>query len=163
MEVSVAMPDDPLLCRQLAFNPRFHDTQSLIDELHEGIIDHRQLNEIAHTIQQTIHASETLQSYVVALWQAVRKPAAAGIHIDGVDMDRLVTAGASPRGISYLVRTARVRAWLEGRDMLIPEDIRAVFGPVMGHRLFLDPIYELQREQLLPLLLQGVFQHVPTP
>ncbi len=163
MEVGVAMPTDTALRRQLAFDPRYHDTERLVGELSEGVIDHRQLGEVARSIQETVHASAALQDYVVALWQAVRQPAEAGIVVDGVDMERLVAAGASPRGISYLVRAARVRAWLEGRDMLVPEDIRAVFAAVMAHRLFLDPIYELRREQLVPQLLQGAFQRVAAP
>lgn len=163
MEIHVGTPQDRVQRRQLAFDPRFHDTACLVASLPEGVLDHRELGAIARVIQTSVQASEALQDYVVSLWQAVREPARAGIEIDGIDMTRLVAAGASPRGISYLVRAARVRAWLEGRDMLVPEDIRAVFPAVMSHRLFLDPIYEVRREQLVPRLIDGAFERVAAP
>ncbi len=77
------------------------------------------------------------------------QPEGGRIRIDGVDMERLVQAGASPRGISALVRAARVAAWLEGRKMAVPEDVRSVFFETMAHRLFLDTIYDLRRDQLM--------------
>ena len=43
-----------------------------------------------------------------------------------INMKKLILAGASPRGMSYLLRAARVAAWLNGRDMVVPEDLREV-------------------------------------
>ena len=91
------------------------------------------------------------------------RPGPAGIRLPGIDMDRLVQGGASPRGVAFLVRAARVRAWLEGRDWLVPEDIRAVFPEVMAHRVFLEPIYEMRRAQIVPDLIRAVFETVPAP
>ncbi len=99
----------------------------------------------------------------MALWDAIRAPAAHGIAVEGVDMTRLIQGGASPRGMSYLVRAARVRAWLEGRDMVVPEDLRAVFPEVMAHRIFVDPIYEMRRERIVSDLIAAVFERVPAP
>jgi MoxR-like ATPase len=99
----------------------------------------------------------------MALWDAIRAPAAHGIVIEGVDMTRLVRSGASPRGMSYLLRAARVRAWLEGRDMVVPEDLREVFPEVMAHRIFIDPVYELRRERIVGELIAAMFQRVPAP
>ncbi len=78
-------------------------------------------------------------------------------------MDALVQGGASPRGIAFLIRAARVRAWLEGRDMLLPEDLRAVFPETMAHRIFLEPVYEMRREQIVPALCRAVLDTVPAP
>ena len=46
-------------------------------------------------------------------------------------------AGASPRGMSMLLRAARVAAWLDGRDHVTPEDVQAVFAETIAHRLVL--------------------------
>jgi len=78
-------------------------------------------------------------------------------------MDRLVQGGASPRGMAYLIRAARVNAWLEGRVMVVPEDLRAMFTEVMAHRVFLDPIYEMRRDQIMPELLASALAKVAAP
>ncbi|GLK80191.1 AAA family ATPase [Methylopila turkensis] len=163
MEIAVDTPTDPKVRRELIFDPRFHDVDRLIGSLKEGVLDHRGLGDAGRAIQNTVKASQTLETYVLGLWDAIRQPVSAGIEIAGVDMNRLLQGGASPRGVGALVRSARVRAWLEGRDMVLPEDVRAVFGPVMAHRIFLDPIYEMRRDRIVPDLCRQVFERVPAP
>jgi len=163
IEIAVETPNDRLIRQQLAFEPRFHDVDALVAAVKEGVLDHRQLPMIATVIQQNVHASQSLQNYVLDLWAAVQKPAAAGISLPGIDMARLVRGGGSPRGLSYLVRGARVHAWLEGRDMVVPEDIRALFLEIIAHRIFLDPVYEVRRENLAHDLCAAIFAAVPSP
>jgi MoxR-like ATPase len=47
--------------------------------------------------------------------------------------------------------------------MVLPEDLRAVFAPVMAHRIFLDPIYELRRDRIVRELCAQAFERVPVP
>jgi len=61
------------------------------------------------------------------------------------------------------VRAARVHAWLAGRAMVVPEDVRAVFPETMAHRIFLDPRYENRSAELLRELRRQVFDRVPVP
>ena len=56
-----------------------------------------------------------------------------------------VTLGASPRAVVHLLGAARARAQLGGRDFVIPDDIAAMAGPVLSHRLVLTPEAELER------------------
>ncbi|MFG1478915.1 MoxR family ATPase [Xanthobacter sp. V4C-4] len=163
MEVQVAAPADRAARRALIFDPRFHDTDRLLEEMGAGLIDHARLGDIARRIQEGVHASPAITDYTIGLWDAVRQPGAAGITLPDVRMERLVQGGASPRGLSFLVRAARVRAWLEGRDMIVPEDLRAVFPEVMAHRIFLDPVYEMRRDTLAPALCRAAFETVPAP
>jgi MoxR-like ATPase len=163
MEIAIATPSDPATRRELAFNTRFHDGDSLIASVEEGILAYDRLNDVGRAIQDEIKTSETLERYVINLWQAVRNPAEAGIEIPGVDATRLVAAGASPRGLSYLVRAARVAAWLDGRTMAVPEDIRAVFFETMAHRIFFEPVYEMRRETIARELVEALFETVPVP
>jgi len=163
MEISMETPKDREVRRALAFDTRFYDADALVRSVPEDVIDYRALNAVARAIQARIHASETLERYTLDLWNAVRDPVSAGIEVEGIDMARLVQGGASPRGIAYLVRAGRVQAWLEGRDAVVPEDLRAVFTEVMSHRVFLDPIYELRREALTRALFDDVFAKVPAP
>ncbi len=163
MEILIETPADRGTRRALAFDPRFHDADALIDSVPEGIVDHRALPAVSAAIQNQVKASPALERYTLDLWQGVRSPAAAGIDIPGVDMGRLVQGGASPRGMSYLLRAARVVAWLDGRDVVVPEDLRAVFYESMAHRIFLDPIYELRRDTIMRDLCRQLFERVPAP
>jgi len=163
MELQVGIPTDAGVRRSLVFDPRFHDVDMLLGEVEIGVLDPQWLEAVARAIQAGVRGSETLEAYTLALWEAMRAPQRHGITVEGVDMERLVQGGASPRGMSYLVRAARVRAFLEGRDMLVPEDIRAVFPEVMAHRIFIDPVYELRREAIVGGLIARLFETVPAP
>ena len=163
MEIGVAMPEAPADRRALAFDTRYHDVDALVAEVPTETLPYRELDDTARHIQEAVATSEALEAYVFALWEALRRPEVAGIEIEGVDTARLIRGGASPRGISALVRAARATAWLEGRDMVLPEDVRAVFVPVMVHRTFLSPVYESRRDEIMPALIDAVFASVPAP
>lgn len=163
MEVQVAMPEAAEMRRQLVFDPRFHDVDTLLMDVESGVLDPEALETVARAIQVGVQASPALETYVLALWEAIRHPSAYGIEVEGVDMERLVLGGASPRGMSYLIRAARVRAWLDERAMVVPEDVRAVFHEVMAHRIFIDPAYEIDRERIVGSLIAGMFAQVAAP
>lgn len=162
-ELRMATPSEPEIRRALAFNPDYHDTDRLLEKVTPGLLPWQELNVIGAGIQRSVRASETLERYVLELWQASRDPAAYGIAIDGVDMSRLILAGASPRGISALVRAARVVAWLAGRDYLQPDDIQAVLPSTMVHRVFFTPVYELRRAELADALVAQLLQKIAAP
>ncbi len=163
IEVSIDAPADPDLRWQLVSEPRFHDTDQLLEKVPRGALDFRVLRESAVAIQRAVHASEALRRYVLALWDTLSRPAACGLAVEGADVTRLLLARPSPRGVSMLLRMGRVRAWLDGRDYLTPEDLREPWHEVMTHRLALDPIFELRRAELVPRLLAAVLDRVATP
>ena len=163
MELPIAAPTAPEHRAELMFNPRFHDVDRLIETVQLGVLPYREIADIAPVIQTHVQASAALQTYAMELWAATGDPAAFGVRIDGVDMARLILAGASPRGMSMLMRAARVRAWLEDRAHLIPEDVQSVFSETIAHRVFLTPVYELRRETLIRALMDGLLRHVAAP
>lgn len=163
MEIAIGLPADDATRRALAFDTRYHDGDRLIGQLEQGILKHDLLNDVGRAIQNETKTSDVLERYVLSLWEAVRNPKAAGIDIDGVDTARLVAAGASPRGLSYLVRAARVAAWLDGRSAALPEDVRDVFFETMAHRIFFEPAYELRRETIVRELIGALFDRIPVP
>jgi MoxR-like ATPase len=70
--------------------------------------------------------------------------------------------GASPRSTLHLVRAARAQAALAGRDFVVPDDVQAVAGPVLAHRLVLTA--EAQAARRSPLdLVRVLVQRVPVP
>lgn len=163
MELHIEMPTDPAFQRALIFDPRFHDVDRLIETVRPGALPYREIADIARAIQTRIQASEALQRYALNLWEATRRPHAFGIKLEGVDMAQLILAGASPRGMSMMMRAARVAAWLDGRTHLIPEDLQAVFVETTAHRVFFTPVYELRRGPLVDELMDGILRQVSAP
>ncbi|MFM0529017.1 MoxR family ATPase [Paraburkholderia strydomiana] len=162
-ELSMPTPDDTDVRRALVFDADYHDVDRLLARLSAAIVPWEQLNQAGAAIQHSVQSSETIERYVLDIWQATETPQRFGIALDGVDMDRLILAGASPRGMSALLRAARVVAWLAGRTHLIPEDIHAVLLPALGHRVFFTPIYELRRQELAEALTAQIVDRLAVP
>jgi MoxR-like ATPase len=163
MEILMAAPADEDARRRLVFDPAFHDTETLLERVSPGTLDYRETPAVARAIQAHVRSSEALERYVLNLWRALVDPSSAGVSLPDVDLDSLVKGGASPRGLAALVRAARVRAWLEGRDYLIPEDVRDVFIEVMAHRIFVDPIHALRSDDIVKRLCRAAFDATPVP
>jgi len=163
MEIRIDRPDDDALLDQLMFDPRFHDTDRLIAGVESGSMAYERLNDLAETVQNKIQTSPKLRQYALDLWKATQNPGQYGIQLADVDMNQLLLSGASPRGMSYLIRAAKIRAWLEGRDYVLPEDIQAVFAVCTQHRLFINPVYGYRKEQLVPQLAAAILQQVAAP
>jgi len=163
MEVTIDAPATDADRRRLMFEPRFHDTDRLVGELAGAMVDYAQLNRVSAHIQHAVHASEALQNYALGLWRATAVPAEYGVRLSDLDTAQLILAGASPRGMSLLLRAARVAAWLDGRDYVTPEDLQAVFGETIAHRLCYQPVYEMRRHEISPRLISGILSSVAAP
>jgi MoxR-like ATPase len=163
LEIAVPAPADPEVRDLLAFEPRFHDPDRLLAAVQPGVLAFAELNGIAAAIQDAVAASAALRAYVRDLWRASCEPEAFGIRLPDADMGELIEAGPSPRGMSHLIRAARVRAWLSRRDHVRPEDVQAMFAPAMSHRIFLRPVYEYRRAELVPELVDRILRSVAAP
>jgi MoxR-like ATPase len=162
-ELSMNTPQGRDERRALVLDARFHDTETLIAGVPSDVVDWRELDRVAAQVQAAVHTSTTIEDYVLELWAASADPARYGIAIEGVHMDRLVLAGASPRGMSALMRAARTTAWLRGRLHVEPDDVRAVVPSALAHRIFLTPVYELRRGEIAPALVQGLMDRIAAP
>ena len=80
-----------------------------------------------------VMVSEVVERYMVDLIFASRYP-----ERYGEDLKRWIQVGASPRGTLALDRCARSRAWLAGRDHVLPDDVRDVAPDCLRHRLMLS-------------------------
>lgn len=163
MEINVDAPDDRELQKDLMFNRRFHDVDRLIDTLPAGVVSYSELNQLAEMVQAHVREAPALQDYAVNLWRALRAPSQAGIELDDVDMEKLIAGGASPRGMAMMMRAARCRAWIEGRDYLTPDDIHNVIHATVAHRIFFTPAYELRHDEIAVRLIDAILDRVPTP
>ena len=80
-----------------------------------------------------VTVSEVVERYMVDLVFASRYP-----ERYSEDLKRWIHVGASPRGALALDRCSRVRAWLDGRDHVLPDDVRNVAPDCLRHRLALS-------------------------
>ncbi|MCW5658406.1 MAG: MoxR family ATPase [Burkholderiaceae bacterium] len=163
LEIAIDAPADDAARRALLFDPRFHDTERLLGDLAPGLLPHHELNGLAERIQRSVQVSDTLQAYALSLWRASAAPHEFGVKLSDVDTAQLMLAGASPRGMSLLLRAARTAAWLENRLYVTPEDVQSVFVEAIAHRLCLQPVYELHRAALVPRLMSGIVAAVAAP
>ena len=163
MEIPIVVPDDNAIMESLVFDTKFHNVDALVNTIPADILQFDQLNEFSALVQNKIEASSTLRQYALNLWRATKTPSAYGVKVSGVDMNRLVLAGASPRGMSMMLRAARVNAWLNNRDSVLPEDIHAVFHSTVAHRIVFSPVYEMRRTEIARELLTGIVNAIAAP
>ncbi len=82
---------------------------------------------------QAVYLDDMLARYIVALVNATRQAAQRDAQLG-----EWLVRGASPRATLALARAARVRAYLQERDFVTPEDIMALAGDVLNHRISLS-------------------------
>jgi MoxR-like ATPase len=75
------------------------------------------------------------------------------------ELTPLIDFGASPRAAVFLARASQAYAFIQGRDHVIPEDVKTMGPDVLRHRLI--PTYEAEAqsvssEELVTRLLEGV-------
>lgn len=80
-----------------------------------------------------VHLAPALEHYLVDLIMATRDASKLDPQLGS-----WITFGASPRATISLARCVRARAWLHGRDHVLPEDIQTCIYPILRHRLLLS-------------------------
>lgn len=98
---------------------------------------------------EAIHVHPDLEKYIAGVVSATRK-------------DRHVAVGASPRGSLAFMKMARAYAAVQGRDFILPDDIKHFASAVLNHRLILQPEYWMARN-VAEDVIADVFSRVPVP
>jgi len=116
--ISLGYPDAESELRML----RQRERTSPLDELRPLV----SLDELTRMIRAVrgVYTAEAVETYAVRIVQATR------VHPD-------VRLGASPRATLQLMRAAKSWAALNGRSFVVPDDVDALSGPVLGHRIIL--------------------------
>ncbi|MCX8515010.1 MAG: MoxR family ATPase [Burkholderiales bacterium] len=86
---------------------------------------------------QNVYVSKAIEEYIIQLIMATRYSSKYDEQLA-----KLILFGASPRATIALERTARVNAWLEGRDFVTPHDIHSLVHEVLRHRII--PSFEAE-------------------
>jgi len=80
---------------------------------------------------ESVRVHQSVREYLVDIGRATRTDSRAAV-------------GASPRGIQRLFETVRARAAIRGREYAVPDDVKRVVRPVLGHRIVLTPEARVQ-------------------
>lgn len=93
----------------------------------------------SRAVVNAIHMDEKIRDYIVSIIQATRMPDAVAPHLK-----LLIRCGASPRGTINLALASKALAFLNGRNFVIPQDIKDLAPDILRHRILLS--YEAEAE-----------------
>jgi MoxR-like ATPase len=124
-----------------------HTGANPLDDL-EPVADAVEIRKLIGIVND-VYVSEAVQRYSVALTSATRR-------------SHELTLGASPRSTLHLVRAAKARAAIKGRDYVLPDDVRTLAQSVLAHRL-LPSVEAAMSGRSTTAILDAVIEAVPVP
>jgi MoxR-like ATPase len=95
---------------------------------------------------KNVYVSDKIADYILDIVWATRE-------------SKYLESGLSTRGTLAIVSTAKTNAYMEGRDFIIPEDIKKLYKYVIPHRVIFKPEYESQKEEIIKTIVESI----PTP
>jgi MoxR-like ATPase len=138
MKISVDYPDDQAeLAIVRLLQAEEGDDQDALEQISQDHIFAAQ-----EQIQQ-MHVAPSIEQYIVDLVVATRQPDQYGDKLP-----QWIETGSSPRASIGLHRASRAHAWLEDRDYVEPDDVKAVLHGIMRHRLILT--YDALADRVSP-------------
>jgi MoxR-like ATPase len=101
---------------------------------------------------ELVRADESILDYILAIVERTRTHEA-------------LLLGVSPRGTQAIFRAAQARAFLNGRDFLIPDDVKSLVIPVFAHRIIVQPRTALgvRRSEAADRILEEILTQVEVP
>jgi MoxR-like ATPase len=107
-----------------------------------------QLPELREVVE-SIHVDPDIENYIAILVHSTR-------------LDRRVSVGASPRGSLAFLKLARAYAAIEGRNYVVPDDVKRFAVPVLSHRLILQPEYWMS-QSVTGDVIRDLLEKTPVP
>jgi MoxR-like ATPase len=105
----------------------------------ETIITKEDVFKIREEVNE-VKVSESIEKYIIELVYATRNPKDYGIQ----DLDHYIQFGASPRATINMNLAAKVMAFFNNRDFVLPEDIKEIAPDILNHRIILN--YEAEAD-----------------
>ena len=143
IQTSLGYPEAEVEVDVLFGQSKTHPLESL-----QPCVTGPQILELQELINE-IKVERSVARYMVALAEASRNHPA-------------VAVGASPRGSLALFRSSRARAFLEGRDYCLPDDVKAMAVPTLAHRLSLD-VKARYAGTTTTEVVEEILRQTPTP
>ena len=139
--ISMGYPDESAELMML----QNRETASPLDRI-EPVVSTMELLRMIQAVRQ-VHVSSAVERYAVAIAQATRS-------------ERDLRIGASPRATLHLVRAAKARAAMEGRDFVLPDDIDALAVRVLAHRLIPANRFTSNASEATSAVVEGIVRRV---
>lgn len=105
------------------------------------ILTAQRVLEIQEKIETGVTASEKILNYILTIAEKTRKHA-------------LISFGISTRGAMILLQCAKTVAWMQGRDFVIPEDVKTLAPDVLAHRILLESSSQTGAAETLNMIFQ---------
>ncbi|MDY7076255.1 MAG: MoxR family ATPase [Chloroflexota bacterium] len=135
-----ALEDEILILKQQQFR---HPLEEL-----EQVASVEELSEAQEAVKK-VYVAQPVMRYMVELTRQTRR------HHE-------VYLGASPRGSLALYRAGQTRAAIQGRDYVLPDDVKALALPALAHRVIPGPAARMQ-DVSADRIVQGVVEKMPVP
>lgn len=143
LRISLGYPEPADEIRMLDSQRRVHPV-----EMVGQVVSADELLQSQEAVKE-VHIDNEIKEYIVELVNTSRK------HPD-------IYLGASPRGSLALYKTAQAKAAVEGRDYVIPDDIKALAIPALAHRLIVSPAARIKNVDSRTVV-QEILDSVPVP
>jgi len=140
MKIRIGYPSASYEIKMLESQQFHHPIEDL-----KAVVTKKELLKVQESIKK-IYVSDAIKKYIVRLIKATRE-------------NEDIYLGASPRGSLGLFRVGQVYAALNGRDYIIPDDIKEIAGPVLAHRMVIQPgarIKNLTSDQVIQEILSQI-------
>jgi len=157
---------DRFLLKEVLDYPEFADEIEILDRIDSGVYDHHEASSTV-TIEDVlflqdaakrVFMDDSITNYIVSAVYVTRK---AESYI-GKELADCIEYGASPRASIAFSRAARALALLEGRDHVIPEDVKELRHVVLRHRIILN--FEAIADDVTPeTIIDAIFASVKVP
>jgi MoxR-like ATPase len=143
MKLSLGYPDEATEQRMIISQSKAHPLESL-----EPIVSMEQVLDMQRQVKE-VHLDEAVAAYLVSITRLTRQHSA-------------VFLGASPRATLSLVHASKAFAYVNGRNYVIPDDIKYLAPFVLGHRIILHAEARLDGATVSSVL-QSIFEQVRVP
>jgi MoxR-like ATPase len=143
LRISLGYPSPADEIRMLDSQQRVHPVETV-----EQVVSAEALLQAQEAVKE-VHIDDQIKEYIVELVNTSRK------HPD-------IYLGASPRGSLALYKTAQAKAAVEGRDYVIPDDVKALAIPALAHRLIVSPAARIKNVDAR-VVVQEILDSVPVP
>jgi len=142
MKISVGYPDRTAERKILQGGSRRRAIYSI-----DPMLDKAEVLGIQEKIQNGVYVSEKMLEYLLNIVEATRR-------------SRFLVSGLSTRGALALVNTAKADAFLEGKDYIVPENVKALAEYVISHRVIFREEFETANKKEL---VKSLLEEVPVP
>ncbi|RMG71010.1 MAG: MoxR family ATPase, partial [Nitrospirae bacterium] len=111
--------------------PEYEDEKQALKELRdfeflesiEPVVSRQQIIDAQNRVSR-VHVDDSLYDYILQIVRATRT-------------DERIRLGASTRGAQFLVMASKAMALINGRDYVVPDDVKSLAPMVLGHRIIL--------------------------